>query len=216
MRIGAYPVCAALAMLLGCTSIHATPIARLTLQSQPGDLIGHGGSFDITYPENPRDDPIVVGLYTIINGFPGDVTFLLTSSKGSSAISVGTRGLGIPLTPGTYLNAQLDPLAAPGHPALSVSFQGIGCDTITGNFSIKDVAFSDPNTLSSFAFSFEQHCEGVAPALFGTFTYSASGTLVPEPAGYSLLGIGTAWLLLWKSKRLRRAWRSCYTAQICV
>src|SRR5205807_1408426 len=45
------------------------------------------------------------------------------------------------------------------------------------SFTITDATFAG-NTIQSFAASFEQHCEGQPPALFGTFTYNAN---VPVP-----------------------------------
>lgn len=183
-----YAVLAALVILLSASNIEASPIARLTLVSQPGDFIGGGGNFDITYPQG--QDPIVVGLAAYVQGLPGNVLFLLDASEGMAWVNVATFQLGFPLRPGIYLDAQRDPLEAPGHPGLAISFRGLGCDTITGNFTITDATFSNSNTLSSFAVSFEQHCEGATPALFGTFTYNANATEVPEPAAYWLVGVG--------------------------
>jgi hypothetical protein len=186
---------AVLALLFACTNVSAAPIATLTLHSQPGDFIGQGGNFDLTYPQN-EEDPIDIRYAAYINGQPSNVLFYLIGSEGEAAINVATRQLGFPLTPGTYLDAQLDPLETPGHPGLSVSFRGLACDTITGNFTITDATFSANNTLSSFGVSFEQHCNGVAPALFGTLTYNANGAApIPEPAGYWFVGMGVVALL---------------------
>jgi hypothetical protein len=102
----------------------------------------------------------------------------------------GTNQLGIPMQPGAYEEAQRAPFADSGHPGLDISFQHLGCGSLTGGFVVTDATFSSNATISSFAASFEQHCGGVTPALFGTFTYNANATEVPEQAGYLLVVTG--------------------------
>ena len=54
--------------------------------------------------------------------------------------------------------------------------------------------FGADNSIQSFAASFEQHCEGQIPALFGTFTYNA----VPEPSTLSLFAcVAVVGILAW-------------------
>ena len=176
---------------------YATPIAHLVLESEPGDFIGQGLDFDITYtpnnstffspqirrtigsPSEPAELLFVLGVVT--GGF--DNTFAL--------LFFGTDGLGIPIQPGFFPDAQRADFASPGHPGLDVSFQNRGCNMVTGNFTIHDVAFSNAaavatgSSIERFSSSFEQHCEGSAPALLGTFSYRAFG--VPEPGTFVLL-----------------------------
>ena len=45
------------------------------------------------------------------------------------------------------------------------------------------LSYSSTLGIQSFSASFEQHCEGAEPALFGTFTFQA----IPEPSTLSLL-----------------------------
>jgi hypothetical protein len=184
-------------VLLVAQRVHAIPIAHLTLDSEPGDFIGQGLDFDISYtPINsdfffpqirrtigPADDPaeLLFVLGTVTGGI--DNTFAL--------LFFGTDGLGIPIQPGFFPDAERADFASLGHPGLDVSFQNRGCNTLTGTFTVHDVSFSDRaetvtgSPIETFSASFEQHCEGSAPALLGTFTYNAFG--VPEPATFMLL-----------------------------
>lgn len=189
----------AVSALLLAPQAYATPIAHLVLDSEPGDFIGQGLDFDITYTPNnsafffpqirrtigPTNEPaeLLFVLGTVTSG--PDNTFAL--------LFFGTDMLGIPIQPGFFPDAERADFASPGHPGLDVSFQNRGCNTLTGNFTVDDVVFSNAaavatgSPIESFSASFEQHCEGFAPALLGTFSYSAFG--VPEP--------GTLMLLLW-------------------
>jgi hypothetical protein len=72
------------------------------------------------------------------------------------------------LTKGVYLNAQRYPFQAPGLPGLDVSGAGRGCNTLTGNFNVLQASYDTTGNVKSFAADFEQHCEGSAPALFGS------------------------------------------------
>jgi hypothetical protein len=161
---------------------------HLVLDSQPGDFIGQGKQFDLTYPQ-PGDQFFSVFLNsTLPSGAPTNVSFILGKVTGGSdntfaILDFGTNQLGAPLTPGTfYDNAQREAFAQPGHPGLDVSFQNRGSNTLTGNFTINDLTYTtDPVTgaltLLTFDATFEQHSEGLPPALFGEITYAASGVL---------------------------------------
>jgi hypothetical protein len=171
--------------------------ARLTLQSEPGDFIGQGGSYDITYtPENSSFFSPQIRR-SLPNGSPAELLFVLgTVTSGSdntfALLFFGTDQLGIPIQPGFYPDAQRADFASPGHPGLDVSFQNRGCNTVAGEFTIDYVTFATTPSglqIDTFGARFEQHCEGATPALFGTFTYSATTpSAVPEP-GMCTLGL---------------------------
>ena len=200
MNIKTFGLLAALAALLSGSNVLATPIATLTLQSQPGDFIGQGGTFDEVYPQPGDDNPVITpALGPRVDGLPAWVFFRLGGNGNVTdlfaIVNIATSQLGVPLLPGTYLDAQLAPDATPGHPGLRISFDSRDCDIITGSFTITNSSFAADGSVSSLAFNFEQHCEGATPALLGTFTYNANApTPVPEPAGYWFAAIGIAWL----------------------
>lgn len=175
--------------------------AHLTLQSQSGDFIGQGGTFDIVYPSNE----ILAQIRRTLPAGPAELLFALghvTPSPNTFALAFfGTDMLGIPIQPGVYglpgNTAQRADFAQPGHAGLDISFQNRGCNTLTGNFTVTDVSFfQDGNgnlQIGSFDASFEQHCEGATPALFGTLTFQSSA--VPEPTAWAMLGVGGTMLM---------------------
>jgi len=188
------------------SSAQATPIAHLTLQSQPGDPVGRGGTFDITYtPQNSMFFEAEV--LRTIGPSPSELFFeagtvTLGPDNTSVVLFFDTTQLGIPFQPGFYPLAERAPFESPGRPGLFVGFQNIGCDTLTGSFTIDRVTFSDVTTIQTFGATFEQHCGGIVPALFGSFTYDASPK-VPEPASLLLLASGFAALsgITWRRHR---------------
>jgi hypothetical protein len=178
----------------------AGPIAHLTLQSQPGDFIGQGQNWDITYtPSNSTFFSAQI-THTLPSGAPTYLSFLLGTVTGDSSntfstLDFSTQQLGIALAPGTYLDAQRAAFATAGHPGLDVTFQNRGSNTLTGQFTVNDVSFVTTGSglqIESFDVSFEQHSEGQTPALFGQFSYSAGDYVIPEPASLSLCGAGIA------------------------
>ena len=147
----------------------ATPIAHPSLQSQPGDFIGQGGTFDILY-QSPPDTVSGQIRRRLADGSPSELLFLLDSPAPGNQFALlffGTDQLGVPIQPGTYPNAQRADFATPGHPGLDVSFQNRGSNTLTGSFTILDVTFfSDPLAglqIATFHAQFEQHSEGAVP-----------------------------------------------------
>jgi len=166
--------------------------ARLQLQSQPGDFIGQGGTFDITY-QSPADTVSAQIRRTLSTGQPAELLWVLDSPAPGNQFALlffGTDALGIPIQAGTYTNAQRADFASAGHPGLDVSFQNRGSNTLTGSFTIDYVTFDATlSTIQTFKATFEQHSEGATPALFGTFTYDAQ---VPEPGTAALALISAA------------------------
>ena len=180
-------------------------VAHLTLQSQPGDFIGQGGTFDITYtPANSQNFSAQAFILIGSPPTPSYLQFIMGTVTGGSdntysILQFATNHLGIPMQPGFYPNAERAPFASAGHPGLDVSFQNRGCNTLTGNFTVLAVTFGANNAIDSFSANFEQHCEGAAPALFGQFTYDAHA--VPEPSTWMLLFSGVGMFLLRRCAR---------------
>jgi hypothetical protein len=77
------------------------------------------------------------------------------------------------LTPGVYTNAARFPFST-GQNGLSVFGDGRGCNTSIGSFEIKEIAYGGGDTILSFRATFEQHCEGFAPAARGEVRYNAT------------------------------------------
>jgi hypothetical protein len=197
----------AVSFLLLSPCARADLLAHLTLQSQPGDFIGQGGTFDITYPSTEITAQIHA---TVAGGLPAELSFVLghvsPAPNTFSTLSFGTNQLGIEIQPGVYTSAERADFASPGHPGLDVTFQNRGSNTLTGQFTVTDATFYQSNQkIASFSASFEQHSEGATPALFGTFTFTdtAAPTNSPEPATSLLSCVGGLLLLLRRGSLLR-------------
>jgi hypothetical protein len=126
----------------GCYHVQAQ-MAHLTLQSQPGDYIGQGQNYDITFtPENSYYFSPQVRR-TLPSGAPAELLFVLGAGQSTpfSLLFFGTDGLGLPMQPGFYADAQRADFASAGHPGLDVSFDHRGCNTVTGNFTVNEFTY---------------------------------------------------------------------------
>jgi hypothetical protein len=74
---------------------------------------------------------------------------------------------GAALQVGPYENAQRQdtPSQQPGHPGMDISGLGRGCNTLTGRFDVRDVAYDSSGALTRLAVDATQYCEGSARAL---------------------------------------------------
>jgi VCBS repeat-containing protein len=59
-----------------------------------------------------------------------------------------------------------------GVPGLNVSGNGRGSNTLTGNFTVTQALYAADGKVLRFAASFEQHSEGLAPALTGEIKFN--------------------------------------------
>lgn len=169
----------------------------LTMTSDPGDYIGGGQSYSFATPD-----------YTFFTHgdatyFDGNMAQVQVSGPGHSW-SLGFQApTGQTLTPGvTYPNAIRGLQSAPppgAQPRMDVSGDGRGCNTLTGSFTVLDVTYGPYGYLQSFHVTFEQHCEGAAPALRGELTVVAPPAPTPQsvhltidPAGIAARPSGAA------------------------
>lgn len=188
-----HAACTAALALFASTGASAQ-VAHLVMQSQPGDYIGQGRNYDLTYsPLTVPGDGAGGGTSSgTVGGLPDYVSFAFSQAnrppeelRNFALISFSTRELGTALVPGTYTDVERAAFAEPGHAGLEIGFQSRGCNTLTGNFTVTDFTYTmtapDTFVVDTFAGSFEQHCDGDVPALYGTLTYYANGfSPVPE------------------------------------
>jgi hypothetical protein len=134
-------------------------VTTVSITSDPQDFVGRGQAMTFTlgnslFTANVRNNG---GYLSIVirpkTGTTPVWSFLVTSPNGS------------PISPGTYTLS--------GSPVSSTWFadfggDGRGCGRITGRIVIHAFDFIQVNeALKNFRASFEQHCEGAAPALRG-------------------------------------------------
>jgi hypothetical protein len=143
------------------TTIHVTGDLMLRVESDPGDYIGGGSSFVLTPPN---------ATFTA-SGWPGGVNVTVTTAPYISWYLFFAPPEGTVLAPGRYPGALR--LADPSHPGLDINSPGQGCNSIEGEFVVKQIQLT-PDGLASFWAVFEQHCEGATPALRGEIRYNAN------------------------------------------
>lgn len=164
-------VWASFVAVLACAvpSFAQSPVTSYTFVSQANDYIGQGRSETVTLAD---------GTFTAAKNFDNGVNIDFQGPQTSAYWSLSFAApMSVPLTPGTYLNATRFPFQDAAVPGLSVSGEHRGCNTLTGEFTVIDVVYGSGSTIVSFAADFEQHCEGLGPALFGSIRYN----YVPPP-----------------------------------
>jgi hypothetical protein len=149
---------AAMALLL-----HATPASAqdtyISMTSDPDDYIGLGMSQYFTPDTAAISSRSEQGNRVVrIAAFPFAGGWWYVDFAAPS---------GEQLVPGAYEGATRWPFSPPTAPGLSVSGDGRGCNTLTGRFDVIDAHYGPHGYVERFHATFEQHCEGGAPALHG-------------------------------------------------
>ena len=177
---------AALLPLPGAAAANVETVQNgtLTMSSDPGDYIGQGGSYSFSTPGN---------------------LFFARSSEDGSTITVSVRPdavdttywslqfaapAGQQLVPGTYTGAQRAISRDPGAPGLDVNGDGRACNRVAGSFTVLDATYEPSGYVDSFHAVFEQHCEGLAPALRGEVQVANPPPPPPITAHLTVGGIG--------------------------
>ncbi len=131
-------------------------VTVFSVYGQPGDYI-HPGQLLLTLPD---------GTFKAARNFDNGVSISIwASDEWFTDFAAPNNAI---LTKGTYANAQRYPFQAAGFPGLSVYGAGRGCNTLTGNFNVLQAVYDTVGNVKAFAADFEQHCEGLGPALFGS------------------------------------------------
>jgi hypothetical protein len=128
--------------------------------SDPGDYIGGG----ITKSYTNATTVFTLG------GTASGVGFGVSGLRDTWTVSLAPR-TGDTLRVGTYPNAQR--FADAEHPEVDVYGNGRGCNRTSGSFTIREIVFNAEGAVTALWATFEQHCEGLEPALRGTIRYYA-------------------------------------------
>lgn len=126
------------------------------LVSDQGDYIGGGSSYLFTPGTTPMSATVRDGRLSL-NGGSG------VSTWNGEFVTMNSL---TKLEPGYYGGLNRYPFHNPATGGLSWSGWGRGCNTLRGWFAVDQVTY-DGTTLKSIDLRFEQHCEGLAPALRG-------------------------------------------------
>ena len=81
-----------------------------------------------------------------------------------------------PLTVGTYPGATRFPFQAPTEPGLAVFGDGVGCNMLTGSFTVLEAVY-DANGVVSFDATFEQFCDAFPIPMDGEIRFNAHPTV---------------------------------------
>ncbi|GGZ61712.1 hypothetical protein [Streptomyces bluensis] len=148
--------------LLSGAEAQAMPVSEgsFSFSGDEGDYISGGRSYAYT---TASDDRLNItadsGNNTVslsVDGAGGDWWYLDLAAPSGKA-----------LAPGTYTGATRHPFNEPDEPGLSLSGNGRGCNTLTGEFTISEVEFGPLGYVKKLDATFEQHCEGGATAARG-------------------------------------------------
>jgi hypothetical protein len=139
------------------------PLTVLSMYGQPGDSINPGQllltAADASFTTTRN---FLQGVHVAVNnGYFRDLQFAGPTNA--------------PLTPGDYENARRIPFQPPGSPGLIVDGAGVTCGTtLTGRFVVLQASYASNGDVRNFAADFEQHCDGTAPALFGSIRVNSN------------------------------------------
>jgi len=68
-----------------------------------------------------------------------------------------------------------------GQPGLDASYNGAGCNDLTGRLQINEASFGADGVINRFHARFEQHCGGSSAAMRGEVWIDAAGSTSPPP-----------------------------------
>jgi hypothetical protein len=150
-------VCAALFEPFATSS----PRTLLLLDSQPGDTVG-GGTQRVFSAGNSA--------WSVTSSSAGDRLSVSVSNDPDRWRLEFTGPRDVPLGVGTYDAARTTFSPFNG---LSVTGES-SCSRVTGRFVIRELVFGPGGSVLRFAADFEQHCNDLAPGLFGSVRFNST------------------------------------------
>jgi hypothetical protein len=133
------------------------------VESEPGDFVGGGATFTLTPPAYSFS-VVSSGNLVQVDILDASTEFWLADFQGMSSIPE--------LQPGYYGNLRRFPFHNPARGGLEWFGDGRGCNDLTGWFVVDAVTYSG-STLTAIDVRFEQHCDGMVPALHGELRWTA-------------------------------------------
>jgi hypothetical protein len=172
-------VIASVAGLVGAFALPAAAQAQVlgtgsfSMSGDSGDYITQGLSYSYS---------AAAGDSLGVTGGPGIISLNIDGANGDWWSLHLEAPEGQTLQPGTYEGATRWPFNDTGA-GLDVSGNGRGCNELTGSFVIKSYRPGTNGDVDELLATFEQHCEGAAPALRGTVSI---GSPTPPPLDLGL------------------------------
>jgi hypothetical protein len=169
-------VCLLVTMAASCGGDHSgitapdTPASTpnfVRLQSDAGDYIGAGGSYDYSRANAVLSLTATAGHLEL--RISGDQSWWADFQSPSAMAR---------LTVGSYTGLQRYPFNDAAKGGLSWWGEGRGCNTLVGSFTIDSVTYQ-ADILTAIDLHFDQHCEGGTAALRGTIHWRADDTSGP-------------------------------------
>jgi hypothetical protein len=183
---------ALVATLVIVTTMAAPAAATVTLPP-PSITLPSSGSF--MYLNSEAGDWVGQGQERLFTTAGGTIAGAVRGSRFGGAVYTASSGWSVamyapdgqPLVVGSYTGAGRAGFQPAGTPGLEITGEGRGCNTLTGQFDVTQLAFSSLGEITLFDATFEQHCEGgLAPALYGRIRIES-----PAPAPGSTLPPGS-------------------------
>ena len=153
-------------------------LTAFTIDSEPGDAIGAGQSFTFV---PPADTVTATG---------DDTALTMTATDGTDDFSAN---LAAP-TGGALITGTTYPTTLAGdatHAELDVSGDGRSCANATGTLTVHEISLDVSNAIATFAATYEQHCDGATPALFGELRFHSATDFKALSTDPSSIDFGT-------------------------
>jgi hypothetical protein len=135
------------------------------LQSDPGDYIGAGRSYEYT-----KENAVI----TVTSNGSGIHLSIDGDERWFADFQLPTASI----HPGTYTGLTRYPFHDPAKGGLDWSGEGRGCNNLTGSVKVDSIRYMIGG-VAMLEMSFEQHCEGAAPALRGQIHYRSDDAAAP-------------------------------------
>jgi DNA-binding beta-propeller fold protein YncE len=148
----------------------------LYVNSQTGDYVGAGAEHLYTSPGSTILGELSVGRDSMKLAVGSSFSEYLWRVDLASAS-------GTPLSAGAYPRAVKAEFRPAGSPGIDVIGEGRGCFRVTGRFNVDEMSFWANGDLRVFQATFEYHCDGSVPGLFGRLRFEA---LPPVTLGVTL------------------------------
>src|SRR5262245_53565392 len=152
-------------------------LTAFTVDSQAGDVIGGGQSFTFTSSN------------ATITATGDDTALTMTTDEGTDHFSADLAApTGGTLTVGTtYTTTKSGDVTNAG---LDVSGDGHSCTTSTGTMTVHEITLT-AGAIATLAVTYEQHCDGATPALFGELRFNSTVDYKAASASPSSIDFGT-------------------------